>query len=92
MYILAYVILSVVAGIIDNIIGVQVISGLLSLALLVPTLAVGVRRLHDISKSGWFLLLGLIPLVNFYLIYLLAQDGTPGVNEYGVNPKEESAE
>lgn len=68
----------------------QIIGIILGLALLVPTLAVGARRLHDIGKSGWFLLLGLIPLVNFYLIYLLAQDGVPGANEYGANPKEVS--
>lgn len=90
MYILVYFILLIVASIIDSIIGIQIISGILSLALIVPTLAVGVRRLHDISKSGWFILLGLIPLVNFYLLYLLVQDGTPGSNEYGANPKEGS--
>lgn len=88
MYILVYIILAIVAAIIDGIIGMRIIGGILSLALLVPTIAVGVRRLHDISKSGWFLLLAFIPLVNFYLIYLLAQDGTPGSNEYGANPKE----
>ncbi len=51
------------------------------LGILVPSIAVGVRRLHDIGKSGWFLL---IPIYN---IVLLATDTTPGDNQYGANPK-----
>lgn len=90
MYILVYIILAIVASIIDSIIGMQILGSILGLALLVPSLAVGVRRLHDISKSGWFLLLGIVPIANFYLLYLLVQDGTPGSNEYGANPKEVS--
>ena len=57
------------------------------LASLLPTLAVVVRRLHDIGKSGWMILIGLIPLVGLYLIYLLAKDSDPGQNAYGPNPK-----
>ena len=58
------------------------------LALLLPSLAVGVRRLHDIGKSGWFLLLALIPIVgSIILIVWLCEDSQPGVNEWGVNPK-----
>lgn len=90
MYILVYIILAIVAGIIDSIIGIQIVGSILGLALLVPSLAVGVRRLHDIGKSGWFLAISLIPFGVFYVIYLLAQEGTPGSNEYGANPKEGS--
>lgn len=55
-----------------------------------PTLAVSVRRLHDTDKSGWFILLGLIPVVGFILLIIFyATEGTPGRNQYGVNPKEE---
>ena len=65
--------------------------GILSLAWVliafIPTLAVTVRRLHDIDKSGWMILLGLIPLVIFYLIYLYCQPGTPGPNRFGPDPK-----
>jgi len=54
----------------------QTMSGLFSLAVLLPSLAVGVRRLHDIDKSGWFLLLGLIPIVGWIiLIVWAAQEG-----------------
>jgi uncharacterized membrane protein YhaH (DUF805 family) len=58
---------------------------LVSLALLVPALAVAVRRLHDTSRSGWWLLIVLVPFVGWIvLIVFLASEGTPGSNEYGV--------
>ena len=58
-----------------------------ALALIVPTLAVAVRRLHDTGKSGWWLLIGLIPLAGFIiLIVFLATAGNPGMNQYGPPP------
>lgn len=61
------------------------------LAVLIPSVAVAIRRLHDIGKSGWWVMLGLIPLVNligfFVLIYFYVQDSQAGENEYGPNPK-----
>jgi uncharacterized membrane protein YhaH (DUF805 family) len=53
----------------------------------IPSLAVAVRRLHDSDKSGWFLLLSLIPLINFYILYLYVIPGTPGPNRFGPDPK-----
>lgn len=52
------------------------------LALLVPSLAVGVRRMHDVNKSGWFLI---IPIYN---LILACTEGTQGDNDYGTDPKE----
>ena len=61
---------------------------LYSLAVLVPSLAVGARRLHDTGRSGWFQLVGLIPLVGvIILIIFMAQESQPGENQYGSNPK-----
>jgi uncharacterized membrane protein YhaH (DUF805 family) len=58
------------------------------LAILVPSLAVAVRRLHDTGKSGWFILLGLIPLVGGIIVLVfMVSDSTPGENQYGPNPK-----
>ena len=52
-------------------------------------LPVSVRRLQDTGKSGWFILVGLIPLVGaLILIYFYAQDSQPGENQYGANPKD----
>ena len=58
-----------------------------ALITLIPNLSVTVRRLHDVDKSGWFILLGLIPLVGLYLLYLYCQPGTPGPNRFGPDPK-----
>ena len=56
-----------------------------SLALIIPGLAVAVRRLHDTDRSGWWLLIVLVPLVGWIiLIVFLATDSTPGPNDYGV--------
>ncbi len=60
------------------------LSNLVSLGLLVPSLAVGARRLHDIGKTGWLQLVGLIPLIGWILlIYWFAQPGQPQANEHG---------
>jgi uncharacterized membrane protein YhaH (DUF805 family) len=81
----------IVAGIIDVAIfgtaGAQPISSLLSLALLLPGLAVAIRRLHDTDRSGWWVLLFLIPLVGaIILIIWYCQRGTPGPNRFGPDP------
>jgi uncharacterized membrane protein YhaH (DUF805 family) len=66
---------------------VMLIYYLYSLAVLVPGLAVGVRRLHDTGKSGWFMLLALIPLVGLVLLYFMTIEGDAGPNAYGADPK-----
>jgi uncharacterized membrane protein YhaH (DUF805 family) len=54
----------------------------------IPSLAVGVRRLHDTGRSGWWLLIGLIPLIGaIVLLVFFFQDGQPGNNDYGPSPK-----
>ena len=58
------------------------------LALLLPGIAVGVRRMHDIGKSGWWLLLGLIPIVGLVLLYFAAQPSQAGSNAYGPSPQD----
>ena len=57
--------------------------------IVIPNLAVLVRRLHDVGKSGWYLLVVLIPIIGFFwLLVLLLTDSNHGENEYGRNPKE----
>ena len=61
------------------------------LAIFIPSLAVSVRRLHDLGKSGWYMLLPLIPIVGFFwLMVLFCFDSEPLENEYGNNPKDDS--
>lgn len=80
MFVLVNFIISVLLGLT----GIRALSGLYSLLLLIPGLAVGVRRLHDTDRSGWWLLLGFIPVVGaIVLIVFAAQKGTAGANKYG---------
>ena len=59
------------------------------LIMLVPNLSVSVRRLHDIGKSGWWLFIGLIPLIGSLLLLVWSfMDSEPDENQYGENPKE----
>ncbi|UFS94669.1 DUF805 domain-containing protein [Nocardia huaxiensis] len=68
-----------------------IIGGLLLLILIlggfIPSLAVAVRRLHDTGKSGWFLLLGVIPFGGIVLLVFECMEGNPGPNQYGPDPK-----
>ena len=67
---------------------IGIISGIIGLAVIVPSLAVGCRRLHDIGKSGWWQLIALVPCVgSIILIVWFAKDSDPGDNAYGANPK-----
>ncbi|GAA3534959.1 DUF805 domain-containing protein [Aeromicrobium panaciterrae] len=84
---LAVIIASIIGGIIDAIIGAQIFQIIIGLGTLIPSLAVGARRLHDIDKSGWWQLIGIIPIVGWIiLIVWWATDGKPD-NQYGPNPK-----
>ncbi len=81
-----------IIGTFDPEIGLGVLGGLYSLAVFIPGLAVSVRRLHDIGKSGWMILIVLIPLIGpIWLLVLMVQDSQPGENQYGPNPKAETA-
>ncbi len=78
-----------VAVILDSIIGIPLFVVVVALGAIVPTIAVGIRRLHDTDKSGWFLLIGLIPLIGaIVLIVFFVTDSGPD-NQYGPNPKGE---
>jgi len=65
-----------------------ILSGLYSLAVLIPALAVAVRRLHDTGRSGWWLLLAFVPILGGLVLLVFAVlDSQPDANEYGPNPK-----
>lgn len=66
----------------------NILTWVYTLAVFIPSIAVGVRRLHDTGRSGWMGLLALIPLVGaIIVIVFLCQDSAPGDNQYGPNPK-----
>ena len=108
-FILFNMIFCIVAMIIDNLLGTTFkfssfmgvqqtlpygwVYLLYALAVLIPGLAVMVRRLHDVGKSGWFFLIVLIPLIgSIWLLVLFCTDGKPGENKWGKNPKEDFVE
>ncbi len=89
MFALINVIISLAIGIVEGLIGSPGIIALLyCLAVFLPGIAVSFRRLHDINRSGWWLLINLVPLVGLIiLIIFMVQDSQPGKNKYGPNPK-----
>jgi uncharacterized membrane protein YhaH (DUF805 family) len=88
-YVLFQFCVMIAAGIIDAVIfrGTRLVSGIAGLALLVPNIAVGVRRLHDTNRSGWWYLLVFVPIIGgLILLYFWVLPGTPALNRYGSDP------
>lgn len=87
-YILFVFLLSIVDFIIFREAGFGLFNSLFQLASLIPTLAVGTRRLHDINASGWWQLLYIIPIIGgIILLFFFILDSNSGDNDYGPNPK-----
>ena len=91
LFYVGYIILSIIASIIDVILGTNdygLFQGVLGLALLIPSLAVTARRLHDTGRSGWWQLLWLIPVIGWILLIIwLATDTSPQDNRWGAPAK-----
>ena len=92
-FVIFAVLVSIVVEAVGKLIGganfAKVLSGIWSLVILVPSLALDWRRLHDIGKSGWWWLLGFVPVVGWIILIVWAcKDSDPGENQYGPNPKE----
>ncbi len=86
MFFLFNILISIVLGIVGKFLHIDILSTLYGLAVLLPGIGVGIRRLHDIGRSGWWLFIGLIPFVGvIILIVYWAQQGMPGANQYGAN-------
>lgn len=89
MFVLSNVAVGIVLGIISGIIKSPILIGLYWLAIILPSLAVAVRRLHDTNKSGWMILLGLIPMVGgIILLVFFCIEGDRGPNRFGSDPKQ----
>jgi uncharacterized membrane protein YhaH (DUF805 family) len=78
-------------GTMDEEPGAGLLGGLLTLALLLPSIAVTIRRLHDTGRSGWWILIFLIPVIGLVGFYFMVKDGDPGDNRFGPDPKAEPA-
>ena len=72
--------------------GMGLLGGLYALGVLLPAIAVTIRRLHDTGRSGWWILIALVPLIGgIVLLVFMVLDSQPGDNEYGPSPKAEPA-
>lgn len=93
MFVLINVLITLGLALLDVILHFQVsgkgiLSTLYGLGVVIPSLAVGARRLHDTNRSGWWLLIGLVPFVGaLILLVFFVLDSTPGTNRFGPNPK-----
>ena len=87
------ILFSIGLGVVDGVtgssrVGIGLLGGLYSLAMFVPGVAVSIRRLHDTGRSGWWLLIGLVPLVGVIVLFIFTvQAGGAGQNQYGPDPK-----
>lgn len=95
MFVLFNVIINILLAILDGMLGTSnregfgLLRGIYTLIVLIPSLAVSVRRLHDTGRSGWWLLLSFVPCVGgIILLVFMIQDSEPGENAYGPNPKD----
>lgn len=87
MFILFYMIFYIVLAVLDGLIGTILLSTVFSLLLLIPSISVAARRLHDTGRTGWWQLIAFIPLIGvIVLIVFLVQD-SHDENQYGLNPK-----
>lgn len=86
-FMLFNILISMGIGIVGTFLDLSFLSMIYSLAIFVPGIAVAVRRLHDTGRSGFWILIGLIPLIGvIVLIVFLVEDSKPA-NQYGPNPK-----
>lgn len=94
-FVLFSVLVSIILGVVDGIIGTYneetgfgILAGVYSLAIILPSIAVAARRLHDIGRTGWWLLIGFIPIIGALVLLMFAvQDSQAGENQYGPWPK-----
>ena len=100
MFFLISALISIVLTLLDILLGTYsmeyeagLFSGLYSLLILIPSIAVVVRRLHDTDRSGWWILISLIPLIGVIVLFVfMCLDSQPGTNRFGANPKEAASQ
>jgi uncharacterized membrane protein YhaH (DUF805 family) len=88
MFVLINLLIAIAIGIVDAMIGFGILGFVYAVAVFLPSIAVTVRRLHDSGRTGWWILIGLVPFVGILVILVfMVLDSQPGDNAYGPNPK-----
>ncbi|WP_125717440.1 DUF805 domain-containing protein [Pseudoalteromonas rubra] len=99
LFMFCNIIVTIVLGLVDMTLGLYseesgfgLLSGLYALAVIIPSIALSIRRMHDTGRSGWWILISLVPVIGpLVLLVFYVMDSTPGDNDYGPNPKEHSS-
>ena len=91
MFILFYVIFYIAAMVVDIVLGTFLITLVFALGMLIPSISLAARRLHDTGRSGWWQLIALIPFVGFIILLVFLVMDSSADNQYGPNPKAMSA-
>jgi len=86
MYVLIYLIIYIVLAVVDAAIGILLLAPIFSLVMLVPSISIAARRLHDTGRTGWWQLIGFIPLLGLIVMIVFLVQDSQGENEYGPNP------
>jgi len=87
MFFIISFIVAIVLGIFGWMLGIRGLGGFYFLAVLLPTIGVTIRRLHDTGKTGWLTLVGLVPFIGWIvLLVFMALEGQEGDNQYGSSP------
>ena len=87
MYVLFYMIFYIAGVVIDAVIRIPLLTLLISLGLLVPSISIAARRLHDTGRTGWWQLIGFIPILGAIVLLVFFVQDSGEENQYGSNPK-----
>jgi uncharacterized membrane protein YhaH (DUF805 family) len=87
MFMLFYTIFYLVLALVGSLLGTELLALLFSLALLVPSLSIGARRLHDTGRSGWWQLIYIVPIIGFIVLIVFFVQDSHDENSYGDSPK-----
>jgi uncharacterized membrane protein YhaH (DUF805 family) len=82
-----FILVSIIINVVLAIFNMDIVSMIFSLALLVPNISVGARRLHDTGRSGWWQLIYFVPLIGMVVMIVFLVQDSHDDNDYGVNPK-----
>lgn len=87
MFVLIYLIIAIVLGVIDGLLGIGVLGPIFGLVMLIPSISITARRLHDTGRTGWWQLIYFVPLIGLIVMIIFLVQDSDANNEYGANPK-----
>ena len=87
MFVLGYTLICIILAIVDGLLGTIWLGAIFGLVVLVPSLSIAARRLHDTGRTGWWQLIYLVPLIGLIVMIVFLCQDSHGDNEYGISPK-----